>query len=194
DTSATLKGTQANLRKTINTLSPFLVQLTPQVGTTAGYLGNGLPTLRAEMTTLIPEVVSAISGQDAGGNYLRQFVVINPCYDLLSKTRANPKGNCLAQVASPGASPLAGAGASKTSGSKTKGTTRKRRRAHCPAPSATATPRPTPTPSLLPLPSPSATNCAKSKPRSGTRSPSPSPSPSSGGLLGSIFGFFGGGS
>jgi phospholipid/cholesterol/gamma-HCH transport system substrate-binding protein len=184
DTSATLKGNQANLRKTVNTLSPFLVRLTPQLSTTGGYLRQGAPTLKAEMTQLIPEVVSAISGQDAGGNYLRQYVVVNTCYDFMSKTRAKPKGNgqCLAQVSGLGG--LTGAGGTGAG---------KRSQARCKQASASATPRPSASPSLpIPLPSSSASPCAK--PRSGTMSPAPSPSPSSGGLLGSIFSFFGGGS
>ena len=185
DTSATLKGNQANLRKTVNTLSPFLVKLTPQVSTMGGYLKQAGPTLRSEMTTLIPEVVSAISGQDASGHYLRQYVVINTCYDLMSKTRAKPKGNgqCLAQVTglNAPASGKNGTGAGK------------RAAARCPSAPAGGKPRPSATPSLpLPLPTPSASPC--SKPRSGTMTPAPSPSPSSGGLLGSIFSFFGGGS
>ncbi len=184
DTSATLKGNQANLRKTVNTLSPFLVRLTPQLSTTGGYLQQGAPTLKAEMTQLIPEVVSAISGQDAGGNYLRQYVVVNTCYDFMSKTRAKPKGNgqCLAQVSGLGG--LAGAGGTGAG---------KRNQARCKQAPASATPRPSASSSLpIPLPSSSASPCAK--PRSGTMSPAPSPSPSSGGLLGSIFSFFGGGS
>ncbi len=183
DTSATLKGNQASLRQTINTLSPFLVQLTPQVSTMAGYTSQAMPTLRAEITTLIPEVVSAISGQDAGGNYLRQYVVIDPCYDVISKTRANPHGNCLAQLLGPGA--LTGLGA----GSAARG---KHSQARCPSPAATATPQPSASPSL-PLPSPTPTGCAR--PHRGSRSPAPSPSPSSGGgLLGGILNLFGGGS
>lgn len=183
DTTQTLRGNQASLRGTINTLNPFLAELTPQVGTTANFLQQGSPTLQAEIKYLIPEVVSAISQQDAGGNYLRQFVVVNTCFDLISKTRANPnKGNCLAQLTGP-----AGTLGKGTAGGK-------HRAARCPSPSATATPTPSPTPtSLLPLPKTSASPCAK--PRSGTRTPKPTPSPTSGGgLLGSILSFFGGGS
>lgn len=182
DTGQTLQGNQANLRKTINTLNPFLAQLTPQLSTTAGDLTQASPTLRSEITSLIPEVVSAISGQDANGNYLRQFVVINTCDDLISKTPTNPKKhNCIGQVTGPGA---LGSQAGTGKGSKTR----------CPSPSATATPGgPTPaaTPSQpTPLPQPSATNCTG--PRSGTRSPTPSPGSSSGGLLGPLLGLFGG--
>lgn len=186
DTSATLRGNQANLRNTINTLSPLLVRLTPQVSTTAGYLNQAAPTLRQEMITLIPEVVNAISGQDANGHYLRQYVVIDPCYDVLSNKKANPKGNCIAQLVNP--SGLAGV----TPGSghaRKSGATRR-----CPAPSATASPSPLlPTATPVPSPTPSASHCVK-RHRSHTASPTPTPSPSSSGLLGSILGFFGGGS
>jgi phospholipid/cholesterol/gamma-HCH transport system substrate-binding protein len=183
DTSQTLHGNQANLRATVQTLDPFLAQLTPQAGTIAGDLSQGLPTLQDEIRYLIPEVVSAISGQDAGGNYLRQYVVINTCYDVISKTKTKPGQQCLAQLA--GSAGTAGSGG--TAGSRGHGTSR--------CAQATPSAAPATSPSLgLPTPTPTAPAAGCGKPRRGTRSPSPSPSPSSGGLLGSIFGFFGGGS
>src|SRR5260370_9171346 len=75
DTSATLRGNQANLRTTIQQLDPFLVQLTPQLGTSAGYLGQAAPTLQAEATYLIPEVASAIAQPHVAGSYLRHFLL-----------------------------------------------------------------------------------------------------------------------
>lgn len=188
DTTDTLQGNQANLRKTLTTLDPFLARLTPQVGTTANYVAQGMPTLRNEITYLIPEVVSAISQQDAGGNYLRQYVVINTCYDMLTKTSTRGKHNCIAQLAGPGGS---------SSQPRLPARNGKRQQSRCPSASATATPTalPSATPGLLPQPSPSATGCARPK-HGASRSPTPSPSSSSGGggLLGSILGFFGGGS
>ncbi len=175
DTTQTLRGNEANLRATVQTLDPFLAQLTPQVGRTAGYLSQGMPTLRNEIRYLIPEVVSAISQQDAGGNYLRQFVVINTCYDLISKTPTNPKKNCLTQVTGPvGTGRTGGTGHGKGSGCQA-------------SPQAAGSPA-----SSLPTSSPAPTACANSG--RGGRTPTPAPSSSSGGLLGSIFSFFGGGS
>jgi virulence factor Mce-like protein len=181
DTARTLRGNQANLHQTIIRLDPFLARITPQISTAAGYLSQAAPVLRDEMTYLIPEVVSAIAQRDAGGNYLRQYVVVNTCYDLLSKTPSNGR-NCLAQLAGPPALGQAPPAARKG-----------RARCPSPAPSPAATPgtaAPSPSP-LLPFPSPpSAAGCTGS--RQSTRAPSPSPSPS--GVLGSIFSFFGGGS
>lgn len=191
DTSQTLTGNQGNLRTAIERLDPFLAQLTPQLRTTAGYFSQAAPTLEAEVTSLIPEVVSAIAQQDAGGNYLRQFVVINTCYDTLSSTPANPKRGCVSQVAGP-ALPTAGRvpGVAGTTGHK-------RRTAHCP--SATPSPTPSPVVSLplplpsvtpsLPLPSSSASPCRKHR----SRKPGPSPTPSPTSLLGPLLNLLGGG-
>ena len=183
DTAQTLQGNQANLRQTVNMLNPFLARLTPQVGRTAGYLAQGTPTLQNEMKYLIPEVVSAIGQQDAGGNYLRQYVVVNTCYDFVTQTPTygKSKKSCMAQLAGPG-----------SLGQVQAGHTSKHQPARCPSATATPTPRPSAS-GLLPLPTPSATSCAKPKTGS-SGSPTPSPSPSGGGLLGSILGFFGGGS
>ncbi len=195
DTSQTLTGNQGNLRTTIERLDPLLAQLTPQLRTTAGYFSQAAPTLEAEVVYLIPEVVSAISQQDAGGNYLRQFVVINTCYDTVSSTPANPRSGCVAQLAAPplptGGGPGGGVGAAGTAGHK-------RRAARCPS----ATPSPTPSPVVsLPLPLPSVT---PSLPRPGSspspcrrhraRKPGPSPTPSPTSLLGPLLGLLGGGS
>lgn len=166
DTSQTLRGNQANLRQTIGELNPFLVQLNPQLATSARYLGQASPALQAEATYLIPEVVSAIASQDAGGHYLRQFVVIDTCYDLVSAKPAK-RGNCLLQAMTglnkpraKGARPGSGPGAGKT----------KKKRTSCPTPLPTPTlPLPTPT---LPLPTPTLPLPTL------TPSPHPSPSPS----------------
>lgn len=185
DTTQTLQGNQANLHATVETLNPVLAGLTPQINTTAGYLTQATPTLRDEITYLIPEVVSAISQQDAGGNYLRQYVVINTCYDLLSKTRSNGK-NCTAQLAGLGSGLGALPRGSRSKGAASRCASRSAKAGSPASPAATPG---------LPLPSPSATGCAKPRHGASTSSPTPSPSSSSGGgLLGSIFSFFGGGS
>jgi virulence factor Mce-like protein len=187
-TSQTLQGNQGNLQTTIDRLNPFLVQLNPQLTTAAGYLNQASPTLQAEIKYLIPEVVSAISQQDAGGNYLRQFVVVNTCYDTLASTPASPKnasptGGCLVPVITGLANPAPSHPAPSKSGPAPGQATRPG--ARCPSPT------PSPTPSLkLPLPLPSPTACPKPPPGCGTPAPTPTPSPTchgtgsgSGGLI-----------
>jgi hypothetical protein len=167
DTSQTLRGNQANLRQTIGELNPFLVQLNPQLATSAGYLGQASPVLQAEANYLIPEVVSAIASQDAGGHYLRQFVVIDTCYDLVSAKPAK-RGNCLLQAMTGLNRPhrkAARPGSGSSAGPK------KKKRIICPTPLPTPTlPLPTPT---LPLPTPSLPLPSLTP----TPHPSPSPSP-----------------
>lgn len=185
DTSQTLRGNQGNLRQTIAGLDPFLVQLNPQLTTSAGYVTQGTPTWQAEATYLIPEVVSAIAQQDAGGHYLRQFVVINTCYDLVASRPANGS-NCLVQAITGLARPRSGRAKSvSAAGSQKK--KKKKKPASCPTPTPSP-PIPLPTVSLpiplpsvtlpipLPLPTPTPTNCPKPK---RPKRPHPTPSPSS---------------
>jgi virulence factor Mce-like protein len=182
DTSQTLRGNQGNLRQTVAGLDPFLVQLNPQLTTTAGYVGQGNPTWQAEATYLIPEVVSAIAQQDAGGHYLRQYVVINTCYDLVSSRPANGS-NCLVQAITGLARPRSLRKQSGSAGSQKK----KKKPASCPSPTPSppvplptvSLPVPLPTVSLpipLPTPTPTPTNCPKPK---RSKRPHPKPSPSS---------------
>lgn len=171
DTAQTLQGNAGNLRKTITTLNPVLVRLNPQLTTTAGYLDQATPTLTAEARYLLPEVVSAIAQQDASGNYLREFVVVNTCYDTLSNKPVNPSQNCLAQVTGPSSSKSGNANGQKPGQGK------------CPP----ATPGATPSPSGSPTPKPSAANCSSSA----GATPSPSSAPTSG--LGGLLGLLGGG-
>lgn len=178
DTAQTFKGNEGNLRKAIEYLDPVLAQLNPQFLTSARYLDQGGPILKAQISQLIPEVASAIAQRDAGGNYIRQFVVVNTCYDTLSAKPVNPHKNCLAQITG-----LNGAGAN-ASGSKA-GSAKK-----CPAGSGS-----TPSPAASPTPSPTTSAGKQSSAcRNGSGSPSPSPSPSSSqGGLGAILGLLGGG-
>ena len=173
-TSQTLQGNQGNLQTTINRLNPFLVQLNPQLTTAAGYLNQASPTLQAEDKYLLPAVVSAISQQDANGNYLRQYVVINTCSDTLASTpspkNASPTG-CLAQaitgLVNPASSHPAPGKSRPAPGQAA------RPGARCPSPT------PSPTPALnLPLPQPSPTACPKPPPPGcGTPAPTPTPRP-----------------
>jgi phospholipid/cholesterol/gamma-HCH transport system substrate-binding protein len=185
DTSQTLRGNEANLKVTIERLDPFLVDLNPNLATAAKYLTQASPTLQAEARYLIPEVVSAISQQDAGGNYLREFVVVNTCYGTLDTKPAKPvtnslTGGCTLQA-------ITGLTNPATSAPKPE----KPAKHAGPCPSAT----PSPSPLLnLPRPSPSpSSSCATPQP--GTTSPSPSPTtpkPTSPGLLGPLSSLFGG--
>ncbi|HYZ54829.1 MAG TPA: MCE family protein [Streptosporangiaceae bacterium] len=176
-TSQTLRGNQGNLQTTIERLNPFLVQLNPQLTTAAGYLNQASPTLQAEDKYLLPAVVSAISQQDANGNYLRQFVVINTCDDTLASTpspkNASPTGGCLAQAITGLVKPAP----SHPAPSKSRPAPGQAGRpgARCPSPT------PLPSPSVnLPLPRPSPTACPKPPPGCGSsaRAPAPTPTPS----------------
>jgi phospholipid/cholesterol/gamma-HCH transport system substrate-binding protein len=195
DTSRTLQGNQANLRTTIERLDPLLGQLNPQLTTTAGYFDQASPTLQSEIKYLIPEVVSAISQQDANGNYLRQFVVVNTCYDTLasapaSSKKANPTGGCLVPLITGLVGPASGRPAPRhsASGHPARGKSRPapgkatKPGAHCPSLTPLPSPSlklPLPSPSL-PLPSLPSTACPKPPPGCTVpaRTPAPRPTPS----------------
>lgn len=183
DTTATLSGNEGNLRQTIGYLDRFLVQLNPQLTTSAGYVGQGNSAFQAEATYLIPEVVSAIAQQDAGGHYLRQFVVINTCYDLKSSRPATGR-NCLLPLMTGLPPPRLPASGSTAGGSQ------KKKPVSCPSP-LPSLPLPTPSVSLplplpsLPLPTPSVspsvplpTPCITLSDKTTTQ-PGPAPSPAS---------------
>jgi phospholipid/cholesterol/gamma-HCH transport system substrate-binding protein len=202
DTTQTLQGNHANLRTTIGRLDPFLVRLTPQLSTSAGYLSQAAPTLEAEATYLVPEVVSAISQQDAGGHFLRQFVVIDTCYDTLSSTPANPRSGCVSQLAGPPALPVLGRLPGTGTGAGGPGQQHNKRVTRCPSPVPSLpvplpslSPLPVPLPSVtLPLPHPTPTGCPKPR-RSKKPGPAPTaPSPSPTSLLGPLLSILGGGS
>lgn len=201
DTSRTLQGNQPSLQTTIERLNPFLRELNPQLTTAAGYLNQASPTLQSEIKYLIPEVVSAISQQDANGHYLRQFVVVNTCYDTLSPAPAGskktrPGGPCAVPVMTGGPGPASSPPARARSRPASRKATRPRTRCPSPAPSPRPSPKvPSPSPSLqvpspsVRVPSPSPRACPKPPPgcpvpaRTPTPRPRPSPtcpSPSSG--------------
>ena len=194
DTSQTLRGNEGNLRTTVDRLDPLLTGLNPNLSITAGYFDQAAPTLKAEATYLIPEVVSAISQQDAGGNYLRQFVVINTCTDTIAPSPikppkgGGPTGGCLLPAVTGLASPSAGHSASPSAAPKPN----KKKKA---CPPSTASPSTSPSPLLnLGKPSPSASSspgCRKKRSHNKTPRPSPSPSTPSPSTHGSPFGPFG---
>lgn len=185
DTSQTLQGNQASLRTTIERLNPLLAQLNPQLTTAAGYLVQASPALQAEFKYLTPEVASAISQQDANGNYLRQFVVVNTCDDTLATAptrskKASLAGNCLVPLITGLAHPAASHPAHGNGRPAPRGPAR--HRTNCRSPIPTPTPSvtvPLPTPSLPTptLPTPSLTPCPKPPPGCATPAPTPTPVP-----------------
>lgn len=190
DTTATLHGNAGNLRQTIGDLDPFLVQLNPQLSTSAGYLGQASPTLRAESAYLIPEVLSAIAQQDAGGHYLRQYVVINTCYDLIASRPATGR-NCLVRLITGLAKPRSVRSPRSSSASRHSGGSHRKhrnKRTKCPNPNpslplptpSVSLPVPLPSPSVsLPKPLPSPTRCVTHAKKKKKKTTSATPSPTS---------------
>jgi phospholipid/cholesterol/gamma-HCH transport system substrate-binding protein len=186
DADQTLNGNESNLHDTVTTLDPLLVGLDDNLATTYPYLHDNQADLKAAFNQLLPEIGSAIAQRDAGGNYLRQYIVIDSCFDQRSTTRANPTtgAGCLGSVSLNGPAPVPGSPAPPAAPPPTTGGSNKPRPTPTPCPSAI----PLPLPSLPPLPSPLPTVCPSLPPcvpaptptPRPTPSPSPSPSPSPG--------------
>src|SRR5439155_6790570 len=106
---------------------------------------------------LIPEIGSAISQQDANGNYLRQYLVMDNCVDSVNQTpNASCGGPAAPSVAAPQLPGLPSA---------------------CPPTPPVKLPTPTPIPTICPLPTPSPLlPCGPSPSPSPTPKPSPAPS------------------
>ncbi|OLB76066.1 MAG: hypothetical protein AUI14_19710 [Actinobacteria bacterium 13_2_20CM_2_71_6] len=191
DLDQTLDGNEANLHDTVTSLDPFLAGLNGTLATVQPELHGGQADIRDTMNLLLPSIGSAIAQRDAGGNFLRQYLVLDTCADARGTVRADPAtgAGCLANVslsgpAAPPAAPAPGAG-------PVRGTL---------LPGGRPTPRPLPCPSLpvglpspppLPLPSPLPSVICPSPPPlpclplgqpapapTPTPSPSPSPTPS----------------
>ena len=184
DVDQTLDGNEGNLHDTIATLDPLLSGLNSNLATTYPYLHGSQPEIHAAFDALIPSIGSAIAQRDAGGNYLRQYIVLDTCYDQRSGVKANPAtgAGCIANVSLGGPAPPSDSHAPPAPPPNT-----------APSPAAGAgrpTPRPTPCPSPLvnlppvPLPSPlppvvcpTPLPCVPPSP-SPAPPPRPSPSPS----------------
>ena len=184
DVDATLDGNEANLHQTVTTLDPLLVGLNENLATTYPYLHGSQPQLRAAFDALVPSIGSAIAQRDAGGNYLRQYIVVDNCFDQRNATPANPAtgagcvgGISLSGPAAPSAPavPAVPGAAGQKPGAG---------RPPVPTPCPSTPPLPLPTPSLPPLlPSPLPQVVCPSLPPcvpGPTPSPRPSPSPSPG--------------
>lgn len=187
DLAQTLNGNEGNLHDTITELDPFLGQLNTQLGTTYPDLQGSRTTLQESFDYLTPYIVSAISQQDANGNYLRQFVVVDLCDDSISQTVTKynrSQASCLVPAVTGVVNSLGTGGAAARSSSSTSGSG-SASPASCsspvPTPSAAPCPKasPTPTPSpCSPSPKPTPT------PRPGS-TPAPSPTVCPGAATGS---------
>jgi phospholipid/cholesterol/gamma-HCH transport system substrate-binding protein len=206
----TLNGNERNLHDTVTSLDPLLAGVNANLATTYPYLHGSQASLRDSFNLLIPEIGSAIAQRDAGGNFLRQYVVLDPCYDVRSTTPANPAtgAGCLANVSlsgptaappgshAPPAPPPTPRAPAPSQSAGVGGPTPKP--TSCPSPILNLPPLPTLPPLPLPLPSippiicPSPPPCVPGQPApTPTPSPSPSPTPSGcpsliGGLTGAV--------
>jgi len=171
DFDETLDGNEGNLREAVVTLDPFLTQLNGTLATTYPYVHGQTAELEAAFDLLLPSVGSAIAQRDAGGNYLRQFVVVDTCYDAMSSTRANPATGqgCVANLSSGVAAPVAAPAAAKPAALPRPRPTLP----PCPVPSVSPPPLPSPLPSLQPCPS-----IPPCLPLTPTPAPTPGPTPS----------------
>jgi virulence factor Mce-like protein len=201
DVDQTLNGNEGNLHDTVTTLDPLLTGLNDNLATTYPYLHNNQADLKNAFNLLLPEIGSAIGQRDAGGNFLREFLVLDTCVDQRSATKANPTTGtgCLANVSLSGPAPAPGSHAPPAApppvtvpgGSSGAGR---------PTPSPSPCPSgliPLPLPSLPPLlPSPlpqvvcpSPPPCVPPTPTPApnpTPAPSPSPSPGCTGIVNGV--------
>ncbi len=86
DFNQTLDGNEDNLHQTVVQLDPLLGQLNVATGAIDAYLGPSLPAIADEIGRLGPEGESAIHQRDANGNYLRQYLVVDPACDKINST------------------------------------------------------------------------------------------------------------
>jgi virulence factor Mce-like protein len=195
DADQTLSGNEGNLNQSVDQTNPLLAQLNAQLATTNPLITGSEPELRKSFSTLTPEIVSAIAQQDANGNFLRQFVVLDLCYDTRTKTVSDPKSGCLVQALTGLTNPdtTSSNGPQPNPTSWTPGA----KPTVCPSPVSTPKTAPTPTPVASPCPTPSP--CMP--PAGPTPTPTPSPSPTCqgqsgggapGGILDPIKGIIGG--
>ena len=182
DLYQTLNGNEANLHDTVTTLDPFLTGLNGALATTYPYLHGGQADIRDTLDLLIPSIGSAIAQRDANGNFLRQYVVVDTCYDLPSSTKADPRTGrgCLANLSlggpappSQGSAPAPAAGAA---GAASGPATGRPAPAPSPCPSLPVSLPPAPLPSPLPVvvcpPAPALPCLPPGRP-----APTPSPTP-----------------
>ena len=167
DFDSTLNGEEGNFHDTVTTFDPFLVQLNGTLGTVYPYIHNNLGALQVGLNTLIPEIGSAIDMQDANGNYLRQYLVNDACYDSTVADKSHPPAGCNS-AAPPPAKPAAPAATPTPTPKKTA------------CPTATPTPPPPPAPTPVPTLTPCPTPLPPCFPVPGVPTPTPLPTASPG--------------
>jgi phospholipid/cholesterol/gamma-HCH transport system substrate-binding protein len=177
----TLRGNEANLHDTVTTLDPFLAGLNSNLAVTYPYLHGSQTELRDAFNALIPYIGSAIAQRDAGGNFLRQYIVLDTCYDQISATPANPTtgSGCITSLSGPAAlspPPAAPPAQSKTTAPTAGGNKPAARPTPCPVPQVSP-PSPLATPPVPPL-CPSPLPCLPLGQPTPTPAPVPSPTPS----------------
>jgi hypothetical protein len=93
DFNITLTGNETNLHQTVVLLDPLIGQINVAFGTTDDYLAANSGDLMNGFAQMAPEGESAIHQKDANGNYLRQYLVIDPACDQINKTYDPQCGN-----------------------------------------------------------------------------------------------------
>lgn len=141
DFNVTLVGNETNLHQTVVLLDPLIGQVNVAFGTTDGYLGASTGDFIQGFAQMQPEGESAIHQKDANGNYLRQFLVVDPPCDKLNNPAPDPKCGSGAPSSASSPSTSAGPGSSAVPGS-----------APPPPVSGGGGPAPTPTPTPAPKP------------------------------------------
>lgn len=175
DFDSTLNGEEGNFHDTVTSFDPFLVQLNGTLSYVYPYIHNNLGSLQQGINVLIPEIGSAISEQDANGNFLRQYLVNDCKYD--SVQQPNQPSGCVSAPAA--ASPASQSGSGSAPGVSVPKATPKPTRCPTPTPTLKAPPLPTPTPTLTPCPTP----LAPCVPIPGVPTPTPVPTASAGSCL-----------
>ena len=173
---STLNGEEGNFHSSVVAYDPFQKQLGTTLGTVYPYLHGNLGVLQQGINVLLPEIGSAISQTDANGNYLRQYLINDGCYDSINSKPSDPQAS---NDCAPGSAANAPAPPAPPSGGPTapRGSIPGRNGA-CPTPSPTPTAatRPTPTPTEGPCPTP----LPPCLPIPGLPTPTPIPTPSIG--------------
>jgi ABC-type transporter Mla subunit MlaD len=156
DFDDTLNGNEQNFHQTVVQLDPLITaELVPTLTTVNGYTHPNIGQLQTGFNELIPWIGSAISQQDANGNYLRQYL-INDC---------QLDHSCPQQPAAPNAP---AAPNTQLPGVQVP-------QLPCPTPPIKV-PTPTPIPTICPIPTPTPLPCGPTP--TPTKTPSPSPTPS----------------
>lgn len=172
DFDSTLNGEEGNFHDTVTSFDPFLVQLNGTLSYVYPYLDNNLPSLKTGLATLVPYIGSAISEQDANGNYLRQYLVNDCRYDSIRQPGQPANASC-PQASAPQGPPAAPAVVPTPKKPATKPI--------CPTlpPTPKVPPPPTPVPTLAPCPTP----LPPCVPLPGVPTPTPVPTASPGSCI-----------